>query len=241
MKTYLYLIPARGGSKGIPGKNIKILGDKPLICYSIDAALEVADQTDVIVSTDSADIAEVAEKAGASIPFIRPAEFATDSSSSRSVILHALDFMAEHGKHYDAVVLLQPTSPLRTPDDIRNCIRAFEESQKEEDSEKRADMAVTVIPARTNPYYNAFETDQSGFLHISKGEGNFTRRQDAPKVWEFNGAVYVIDADAIRHSEISKMRHIVPVEMAEERSIDLDTPADWRNAELALGKLNERI
>ena len=74
MKTYLYLIPARGGSKGIPGKNIKILGDKPLICYSIDAALEVADPADVVVSTDSADIAEVAEKAGASIPFIRPAE-----------------------------------------------------------------------------------------------------------------------------------------------------------------------
>ena len=92
-------------------------------------------------------------------------------------------------------------------------------------------MAVTVTEARTNPYYSAFETDQEGFLHISKGEGNYTRRQDAPKVWEFNGAVYVIDAEALKRDEISRIKRTIPVPMPADRSIDLDTPADWTRAE----------
>ncbi len=230
---YLYLIPARGGSKGIPGKNIKPLGGIPLIGHTIRHALAIAPAEDVVVSTDAPEIAEVARNEGASIPFMRPAELAQDTSSSRSVIIHALDYMKANGKIYDAVVLLQPTSPLRTPEDIENCIRAFEESRnkKSDCPDKSANMAVTVSEARTNPYYSAFEADSDGFLHISKGDGHYTRRQDAPKVWEFNGAVYVIDAEAIRHEEISKMKNILPVEMPASRSIDLDTPQDWSRAE----------
>lgn len=94
-------------------------------------------------------------------------------------------------------------------------------------------MAVSVSEARTNPYYSAFETDERGFLHISKGDGRYTRRQDAPKVWEFNGAVYVINPDALRKEEISRLPNIIPVEMPASRSIDLDTPADWQRAEEA--------
>ena len=92
-------------------------------------------------------------------------------------------------------------------------------------------MAVSVSEARTNPYYSAFETDADGFLHISKGDGRYTRRQDAPPVWEFNGAVYVIDPEALRESEISRIRRIIPVEMDSARSLDLDTLADWERAE----------
>lgn len=221
---YLYLIPARGGSKGIPGKNIRPLGGVPLIGHSIRQALKVADPADVVVSTDATDIADVARAEGASVPFIRPAQYATDTASSRSVILHAADFMEQAGHHYDAVVLLQPTSPLRTADDILAAISAFENAD-------RPQMAVTVCEARTNPYYGAFEADTDGFLHISKGDGQYTRRQDAPKVWEFNGAVYVIDINALRHEEISRLSRIVPVPMPAERSIDLDTLADWQRAE----------
>ena len=95
-------------------------------------------------------------------------------------------------------------------------------------------MTVTVCEARTNPYYSAFEMNEEGFLRISKGDGLYTRRQDAPKVWEFNGAVYVIDPEALRRDEISRLRRIIPVEMEADRSIDLDTPADWQRAEQIL-------
>lgn len=231
---YLYLIPARGGSKGIPGKNIKPLAGVPLIGHTIMGALRIAPPEDVVVSTDSQKIAEVAENYGASVPFLRPAEFATDSASSRSVIIHALDYMKAHGRNYDAVVLLQPTSPLRRPSDIIDCIRAFEKSRQNTSPDKGAQMAVTVAEARTNPYYGAFEADSEGFLHISKGDGRYTRRQDAPKVWEFNGAVYVIDAEALRNEEISRMQRVIPVIMPASRSIDLDTPQDWLRAEQAM-------
>lgn len=196
-----------------------------MIGHTIRQALAIADAEDVVVSTDDPAIARVAVAEGASVPFMRAAELATDTASSRSVIIDALDRMEKIGRHYDAVVLLQPTSPLRTPDDIRRAIETFERSAE------RPDMAVTVCEARTNPYYSAFERDDEGYLRISKGDGRYTRRQDAPKVWEFNGAVYVIDAEAIRREEISRMRRTLPVEMPASRSIDLDTPADWARAE----------
>lgn len=228
---YLYLIPARGGSKGIPGKNIKPLGGIPLIGHTIRTALQIADAEDVVVSTDSDDIARVSKEFGASVPFMRPDALATDTAGSRDVILHALEYMNSHGGNYDTVVLLQPTSPFRTAEDIKECIKAFEDSRKKNGEQRGAGMAVTVTEARTNPYYSAFETDQEGFLHISKGEGNYTRRQDAPKVWEFNGAVYVIDAEALKRDEISRIQRTIPVPMPADRSIDLDTPADWTRAE----------
>lgn len=224
---YLYLIPARGGSKGIPGKNIKRLGGVPLICHSIrHAFLAGATDGDVVVSTDSEEIAEVSRQAGADVPFLRPARLATDTASSRDVILHALDALAAEGREYDAVVLLQPTSPLREPQDIIRAIEAYEEA-----ADRNPGMAVSVSEARTNPYYSAFEADADGFLHISKGDGRYTRRQDAPPVWEFNGAVYVINPEALRNHEISRIPNMIPVVMPSERSLDLDTLADWERAE----------
>ncbi len=230
---YMYLIPARAGSKGIPGKNIKPLGGVPLIWHTIRQALDAgADAADIIVSTDGEEIAAISRQGGASVPFIRPAELATDTSSSRSVILHALDEMKRRGRDYDAVVLLQPTSPLRTGTDIRNAVETYEKAvANATSSSEMPGMAVSVCEARTNPYYSAFETDADGFLHISKGDGKYTRRQDAPKVWEFNGAVYVINPRALRKEEISRLPNILPVAMPADRSLDLDTPADWARAE----------
>lgn len=222
MKT-LYLIPARGGSKSIPGKNIKDFGGKPLICHSIDHAREAgADDMDICVTTDSEKIKEVVEEYGLKVPFLRPAELATDTSGTYGVILHALDRMKEMGREYDRVVLLQPTSPLRKAEDIRNAIDLWTQD---------CDMVVSVCPAKTNPYYNAFETDKDGYLHISKGSGNLTRRQDAPKVWEYNGAVYVMNVESLRKEPMSNFRRRIPSVMPSERSVDLDTPLDWKIAE----------
>lgn len=222
MKT-LYIIPARGGSKGIPGKNIKPFLGKPLICHAIDQAREAgAADSDICVSTDSEEIRRVVEEYGLKVPFLRPAVLATDTSGTYEVLLHALEYYESQGAHYDAIVLLQTTSPLRRAEDIRGAVALWTPD---------SDMVVSVCEAATNPYYNAYETDADGNLHISKGDGNYTRRQDAPKVWEYNGAVYVMNASSLKKRHYSKFSTRRPYVMPAERSVDLDTPADWLRAE----------
>lgn len=221
----LYVIPARGGSKGIPGKNIKPLAGKPLIGYTIDVARSLAQDYDICVSSDDKNIINTVEEMGLKVPFIRPQELATDKSGTYEVLLHALNFYEEQGIHYDTIVLLQPTSPFRTADDVRACIELYSSD---------IDMVVSVKQASANPYYNAFETDENGFLHISKGEGNYTRRQDAPKVWEYNGAVYVINTETLKKMPLGKFPRRRMYEMSAEHSIDLDTPTDWLIAEALL-------
>lgn len=220
----LFIIPARGGSKGIPGKNIKPLCGKPLIGYSIEIAKELAPVEDICVTTDDPKIASVAAaEFGLSIPFLRPAELATDKSGSREVMLHAVDYYnSQLGKDYDTIVLLQPTSPFRTADDVRKCMELYTD---------RIDMVVTVMECKTNPYYNCFERGSNGYLKISKGDGKITRRQDAPKAWEMNGAVYVINVDSLKRMPIGEMTRRMMYEMPTERSVDLDTPLDWMIAE----------
>ena len=226
----LFLIPARGGSKGVPGKNIRNLGDLPLIAYSIRDALAVAnDPVDVVVSTDSEEIAEVARSHGASVPFIRPAELATDTAGSREVMLHAVDFMNRNGINYDTIVLLQPTSPFRERGDIMKAIEIFDAS--------RPDMVVSVKAAQTNPYYNAYECDETGALRISKGDGTITRRQDAPPVWEFDGSIYVIDVDALlKYQSLGRMQRILPLPNSARHNIDIDTEFDFLIAEALLSQ-----
>lgn len=221
----LFVIPARGGSKGIPHKNIKLFGGKPLIVYSIDAARAFADDGHIILSTDDEEIAAVAKGLGYNTSYRRPAALATDTAGSREVILDAMDYADSIGMEYDKVVLLQPTSPLRTTDDIRNAIEAY-------GSHPGCDMAVTVTEAACNPYYDCFETDAGGVLHVSKGDGKLTRRQDAPKAWQYNGAVYVIRPDSLRRYALGDMPCRIPVEMPRSRSVDLDTPLDWTIAEM---------
>lgn len=232
MSNILYIIPARGGSKGIPGKNIKPLAGRPLISYSIEVARQVADDpADICVSTDDPAIASVAEAEGINVPFLRPAELATDTCGTYEVLLHALDFYKTNGKTYDTIVLLQPTSPLRTADDVRGAMELYTPD---------IDMVVSVKEAATNPYYNAYEVDDNGFLHISKGDGHYTRRQDAPPVWEYNGAIYVINVASLRRQRLSEFSRRRCYVMDRARSIDLDTPLDWLIAETLIKKQNEK-
>ena len=227
----LYIIPARGGSKGIPHKNIKPFCGKPLILHAIDQARALAPDTMICLSTDDPQIRAVAEAHGLPVPFLRPAELSTDTAGSREVILHALDYWQAHGHRVDAIVLLQPTSPLRTVADIRGALDLYGDD---------TDMVVSVRQAATNPYYNAFEPDSQGYLHISKGPGTYTRRQDAPQVYEYNGAVYVIRPEALRRYPLGSLPRRRPYQMPSNRSIDLDTPTDWQIAEAIARSLSEK-
>lgn len=225
--NYLVVITARGGSKGIPKKNIKLLNGKPLIQYSIDVAKEIADKTDICFTSDSDEIINVAKNLGLDIPFKRPNDLARDRASSQDVILHALETYENlNNKKYDAVVLLQPTSPFRTVNQVRDCIQLYDNS---------VDMVVSTIRSSANPYYNLFE-EKDGYLRPSK-EGHFTRRQDCPDVWEYNGAIYVINSNSLRAKKMNTFTKVKKYVMSEETSIDIDTPFDWKIAEVYLQDL----
>ena len=225
----LYIIPARGGSKGIPHKNIRPLAGRPLLHHTIAAALDAgADRTRILVSTDDPAIADCARAAGIDVPFMRPAELATDTAGSREVMLHALDWADALGIGYDCAVLLQPTSPLRSAADINGALALYAASAD-------CDMVVSVTEARANPYYDCFEVDpDTGTLHVSKGDGHYTRRQDAPAAWQYNGAVYVIRPESLRAMPMGAFPRRIPYPMPADRSVDIDTPLDWLVAEALL-------
>lgn len=223
----LIIIPARGGSKGIPKKNIVPLNGRPLIDYTIKAALEIAPAERIILSTDSDEIAAVARRCGLDVSYMRPAELATDTAGSREVILDVMDWADRRGIRYDAVLLLQPTSPLRTADDIAGAMALYADG---------TDMVVSVTEARSNPYYNCFETDADGYLHVSKGDGLYTRRQDVPSAYEYNGAVYVINPASIRRLPMGAFPRRLPYVMPPARSIDIDAPIDLLIASHLLGE-----
>lgn len=226
----LYIIPARGGSKGIPRKNIRPLGGKPLIQYTVEAAFEAGATSDnLLLSTDDEEILAVGRSLGIALPYRRPDILATDTADSRSVMLHAMDWADAQGLDYDVVVLLQPTSPLRSSSDIKATLDVYAHYAPE------VDMAVTVAPSAANPYYDIFETSADGSLRVSKGDGLLTRRQDAPPCWQYNGAVYAINPISLRRMAMGAMPRRYPVKMPRERSIDLDTLDDWARAEAIIG------
>lgn len=218
----LFVIPARGGSKGIPGKNIKPLRGKPLIYYSIDYARLFVPDEHICVSTDSEEIATAVEQFGLKVPFRRPAALATDTAGSFEVLQHALKFFVARRHHYDAVVLLQPTSPFRLKRHLEEAMKLFNST---------LDMVVSVSPSRLNPYYNLFEETSDGFLIISKGDGQYTRRQDAPEVYGYNGSIYIINTTSLQLQSFREFRRVRKYIMEEKYSIDIDTPDDWALAE----------
>lgn len=224
MKT-LVIIPARGGSKGIPRKNIKPLNGKPLIYYSIDCARAICPDEDICVSTDDAEIISIVEQYGLKVPFVRPAELASDTAGTYEVLLHALDFYEKQGRHYDAVVLLQNTSPFRKAEQVKEALGVYND---------KVDMVVSVKECAANPYYCVFEEDAEGYLHVCKGDGNIFRRQDAPKVYEYNGAIYIMNAATLRTTHMHKMQKRVKYVMDDLSSFDLDTMWDWKMAEMMI-------
>ncbi len=220
----LVIIPARGGSKGIPDKNIRLLGGKPLIQYSLDVAYSLFEKHQVCVSTDSEKIARIVADSGFSVPFLRPPELATDEASTRSVVLHALDFYQKQLNFTPKqVLLLQPTSPFRKIHQVREAMALFQK-------EIGVELLVSVKAASANPYFTLFEENPDGFLEKSK-KHIATRRQDVPDVWELNGALYIFDAEKIRNRELSDFTKIRKYIMDEESSVDIDTEMDWFLAE----------
>ena len=230
MKT-LVIIPARGGSKGIPRKNIKPFNGKPLIYYTIDCARAICPDENICVSTDNEEIITVVEQYGLKVPFVRPAELATDTAGTYEVLLHALDFYEKQGRHYDAVVLLQNTSPFRKAEHVKEALELYND---------KVDMVVSVKECAANPYYSVFEEDTDGFLHVCKGEGNIFRRQDAPKVYEYNGAIYIMNAATLRTTHMHKMQKRVKYVMDDMSSFDLDTMWDWQMAEMLIEQNNKK-
>lgn len=216
----LFIIPARGGSKGLPRKNILPINGKPMICYTIDAARGVTNDSNICVSTDDLEIKQVVENYGLKVPFIRPEELATDIAGTREVLLHAIDFY-QNTLHcqFSKICLLQPTSPLRTAQHI---IEAYQLWSND------LDMVVSVKESKANPYFNLFEEQDNSFLKKSK-EGNFTRRQDAPKVWEYNGAIYFINIESIRIKSFANLKRIRKYVMDNNSSIDIDDEIDYNN------------
>lgn len=220
----LIIIPARGGSKGLPGKNIKKLNGVPLIHYTINAARELFSDERIFVSTDTPEICDCAERTGLEVPFLRPEELATDTAGSYEVIMHALQSFSERGLEIDTVILLQPTSPLRTSEHLNKAIQAYSDT---------LDMLVSVKETDANPYYVLKEENQSGFLESSK-VGNFTRRQDCPSVYELNGAIYIINRESIENKKITDFTKVKKYVMDKKSSVDIDDLIDFKLAELLI-------
>lgn len=221
----LVIIPARGGSKGIPHKNIKPLNGKPLVHYTIDVARGISEDKDICVSTDDPEIIKCVEDYGLKVPFVRPADLATDTAGTYEVLLHALDYYEKQGKHYDVVLLLQNTSPFRTSEHVKEALKLYRND---------IDMVVSVNETRTNPYYNCFEEDKEGFLKKTVESDIFVRRQDAPKTYEYNGAIYVINAEQLKKMPLGKFTRRVKYVMDDLHSVDLDNMIDWKFAEFII-------
>ncbi len=227
----LGLVPARGGSKGIPHKNIRLLGGKPLLCYTAQAAQAARRLTRTILSTDDEEIAAVGRACGLTVPFLRPARLAQDDTPTLPVVQHALAWVEARGEHYDAVCLLQPTCPLRRPDDIDACIERLEQ--------EGADSVVSVlsVPAKYNPHWVYFE-DQQGRLRLSTGVATpVPRRQDLPPAFHREGSVYVTRRDVVVEKNSFYGERIVGYRMDPARSVNLDLPADWTRAEALLREI----
>lgn len=230
----LGLIPARGGSKGIPGKNIKLLAGKPLIEYTIDAALNARLITDVVVSTDSPEIAEISRKLGAQVPFIRPASLALDTTGSIEVVCHAVKLLYEGGYEYDVVCLLQPTSPFRKPGFIDEAIELFSKSDYD------SLISVLPLPEKFNPHW-IFEECDNNTLKIATGEKEIIkRRQDLPKAFYRDGSLYLTRSSVIISKKSLYGNTIGYIVSDPLFNVNIDTPEDWLLAEKMAEKLTNK-
>lgn len=219
-ETVLCTICARGGSKGVPGKNVRSIGGKPLLAHTVEHALSWGEADDVIVSTDDDDIATVAREYGAAVPFTRPAHLATDAAQKLPVVQHAVEELeARRDTRYDLVVDLDPTVPLRRVADIEDAVALARSAG--------TDNVQTATESERNPYYNMFELDDDGYAHLSKRpDERVVRRQDAPAVYSLNGAVAVYDRDGLLDAETILFGRMRLSLMPPRRSVAIDRPFD---------------
>ena len=217
----LVVIPARGGSKGLPGKNIKLLKGKPLILYTVEVARSNFIDDVICVSTDDQKIRSTVEECGLKVPFIRPLDLASDASSMYDVLLHALDSYKSKGYVADTVILLQPTSPFRTERHLKEALSLYDST---------CEMVVSVCETKANPYFLLKEENEEGWLVNSK-KADFVRRQDCPKVYQLNGAIYIINVEILRAKALNEFNYVKKYVMDKFSSIDIDDDLDWVVAE----------
>lgn len=223
MEDILVVIPARGGSKGLPGKNIKDLCGKPLIAYSIDVARAFTDDENICVSTDSEEIKQVVEQYGLKVPFLRPDYLATDTATSDDVLIHAVNYYREqYGRTFKKLLLLQPTSPLRTKEDVEGAIRLYRDD---------IDMVVSVMKSHAPAVL--CQDDDQGYVQLTYNKKALGRQQ-LPDMYEFNGAVYVMSVDALLEKKMAGFTNIVKYVMSKEHSIDIDDIYDFLQVESIL-------
>lgn len=226
----LYIIPARGGSKGLPGKNIKLLAGKPMIAYSIEAALKSKYPGTVFVSTDDASIADIAKEHGAQVPVLRPAELATDTASTTDVIIHALDHYKQEQVVFDLIVVLQPTSPLRTSKDIDAAIELM--------IQKKAAAIVSVCENEHHPLWSNALPENGSMSEFIREEVKGKNRQQLPVYYRLNGAVYVSTVDEFLKNKGFVHSGTYAYIMPTDRSVDVDHLIDFKLAELLLDQKN---
>lgn len=219
------LICARGGSKGVPGKNIRELAGKPLISWAIEQACAVSRIERVMVSTDSPQIAEVARAAGAEVPFLRPAELAQDNSPEWLVWRHALEYLrTTTGSYPDALMVVPTTAPLRHVADLERCLDEYEKGT--------ADVVITVTDSHRSPYFNMVKKNADGSVElVIPGAGSVFRRQDAPMVYDMTTVGYVVRPEFVMREDGIFSGIVRQVHVPLERALDIDTPLDFRIAE----------
>jgi CMP-N,N'-diacetyllegionaminic acid synthase len=222
----LALIPARGGSKRLPGKNIRPLGGKPLIAWSIDVARGISEICDILVSTDDPVIADIARDVGGLVPWLRPSELASDTASSVDVALHALDWYEEANGKVDGLLLLQPTSPFRSRNTITRGIELFRTHQQR--------TVLGVSPAHSHPLW-CFKIEGMALRPYTGQAATSLRSQDLPPAYVINGSFYLIKPENFRQCRSFFDDGALPLVIDQPcESIDIDTAWDWKVAEAAL-------
>lgn len=233
MPYILGIIPARGGSKGVPRKNIRLLSGKPLLAYTIIEALKSKRLTKTIVSTDDEEIAQVARDYGAGVPLLRPKELATDESLAIETVKHAINFMENRDKvQYDYVCVLQPTSPLRKAEDIDGAIERM--------IGLGGDSLISVTDVGANHPARMKRIVNDRLVDIFDKDSTFVRKQDLPKVYIFNGALYVACRDTIFDKGSFRGEDCIAYIMPPERSVNIDTELDLIMAEILMQREQAR-
>jgi N-acylneuraminate cytidylyltransferase len=228
------IIFARGGSKGLPNKNIKIFAGRPLISWAIDCARKSRSIRRVIVSTDSSEIAEIAVESGAEVPFMRPSRLAEDDSPEFLAWRHALEFIRDdEGSLPAAMVSLPATAPLREVMDVELCLERFYEGN--------ADAVITVTDAYRNPYFNMVKKYSDGSVGVVlTPDGGIYRRQDAPKVYDMTTVAYVLNPQFVMSHDSVFAGRVEAVHVPTERSIDIDSLLDFEMAEFLFSRGSNR-
>jgi CMP-N,N'-diacetyllegionaminic acid synthase len=232
----LGIIPARGGSQGVPRKNIRLLCGKPLLQYTAEAALAAKNLSRIILSTEDEEIAEVGQTCGLEVPFRRPAELARDDTPTLAVVQHAVGWVEDRGELYDFICLLQPTNPLRKAQDIDACLKML--AQGDMDSV----VSVLPVPHDYNPHW-VYLLDQEGLLRLSTGESTpYPRRQELPPAFHREGSVYVTRRDVLMKDNSLYGKRTIGYVMDPKRHVNIDGPEDWKAAEGLLSQnCNEKV